>query len=70
MHRKIHKNSNQDSNFPIFILLDALIMETVNKIEYKVRDLNTRSVILFPTRAQVSRDITSVNLKVSSTFHT
>lgn len=40
-------------------------MEAVNNIEYQVRDLNTRSVILFPTKAQVSREITGVNLKVS-----
>jgi hypothetical protein len=39
-------------------------MDTVNKIEYKVRDLNTRSVVVFPTRAQVSREIQGVNLKV------
>ncbi|KID93356.1 mucoidy inhibitor-like protein, partial [Metarhizium majus ARSEF 297] len=38
-------------------------MEAVKNIEYQVRDLNTRSVILFPTKAQVSREITGVNLK-------
>ncbi|KAG8416809.1 hypothetical protein J3459_013623 [Metarhizium acridum] len=38
-------------------------METVNRIEYMVRDLNTRSVVLFPTRAQVVREMTAVNLK-------
>ncbi|KAF5122416.1 Protein F37C4.5 [Metarhizium anisopliae] len=38
-------------------------METVNRVEYRVRDLNTRSVILFPKQAQVVRDMTAVNLK-------
>ncbi|KID85931.1 mucoidy inhibitor-like protein [Metarhizium guizhouense ARSEF 977] len=38
-------------------------METVNRVEYRVRDLNTRSVILFPKQAQVVREMTAVNLK-------
>jgi hypothetical protein len=42
-------------------------MDSVNKIEYKLRDLGTRSVTLFPTRAQIQRDIKNVNLKVSPT---
>lgn len=39
-------------------------METVNRVEYRVRDLGTRSVILFPKQAQVVREMTAVNLKV------
>ncbi|KAK8917862.1 Protein F37C4.5 [Metarhizium anisopliae] len=38
-------------------------METVNRVEYRVQDLNTRSVILFPKQAQVVRDMTAINLK-------
>ncbi|KID60538.1 mucoidy inhibitor-like protein, partial [Metarhizium hybridum] len=38
-------------------------METVNRVEYRVRDLNTRSVILFPKQAQVVREMTAINLK-------
>lgn len=39
-------------------------METMNRVEYRVQDLNTRSVILFPKQAQVVRDMTGINLKV------
>jgi hypothetical protein len=35
-----------------------------HKVEYKIRDLGTRSVILFPTQAQVKREIKDVPLKV------
>ncbi|KAK2594506.1 hypothetical protein QQS21_007787 [Conoideocrella luteorostrata] len=38
-------------------------MDSINKIEYKVRDLPTRSVTLFPTRAQIQRSIKNVSLK-------
>ncbi|KAG5931078.1 hypothetical protein E4U53_001955 [Claviceps sorghi] len=34
-----------------------------NKISYNIRDLSTRSVILFPSRAQVYRDIKNISLK-------
>ncbi|KAK9445805.1 mucoidy inhibitor-like protein [Metarhizium brunneum] len=34
-------------------------MDPIHKIEYKLRDLGTRSVTLFPTRAQIQRDIKS-----------
>lgn len=44
-------------------------MDSINKIEYKLRDLGTRSVTLFPTRAQIQRDIKNVNLKVSLPRH-
>lgn len=37
-------------------------MDTVNQIEFKVSDLNTRSVTLFPTRAQICREIKEVEL--------
>jgi hypothetical protein len=39
-------------------------METDGQLEYWVRDLPTRSVKLYPARAQVIRDIKSVSLKV------
>lgn len=42
-------------------------MDPIHKIEYKLRDLGTRSVTLFPTRAQIQRDIKSVNLKACVT---
>ncbi|KAJ6782465.1 hypothetical protein PWT90_04829 [Aphanocladium album] len=38
-------------------------MESINKINYKVGDVPTRSVVLFPGRAQVFRDIKDVELK-------
>jgi hypothetical protein len=41
-------------------------MDSTNTIEYKLRDLTTRSVTLFPTRAQVFREIKNVPLQVSS----
>ena len=40
-------------------------LESVHKIEYLVSDLNTSSVTLFPSRAQVYREIKGVQLKVS-----
>ncbi|ROW04466.1 hypothetical protein VMCG_04947 [Cytospora schulzeri] len=38
-------------------------METIQKQEFRVRDLPTRAITLFPTRAQVVRDIKDVKLK-------
>ncbi|KAM0326702.1 hypothetical protein ACHAQA_006575 [Verticillium albo-atrum] len=38
-------------------------MDAVHKQEHKVRDLNTRSVTLFPSRAQVVRELKDVTLK-------
>ncbi|KAG7127670.1 Protein F37C4.5 like protein [Verticillium longisporum] len=38
-------------------------MDTVHKQEYKVRDLTTRSVTLFPSRAQVVRELKDVSFK-------
>ncbi|KAK0717953.1 hypothetical protein B0T26DRAFT_711427 [Lasiosphaeria miniovina] len=38
-------------------------MEAPHKCEYRIRDLPTRSVTLFPTRAQVVREIKDVALK-------
>ncbi|RKL24682.1 hypothetical protein BFJ68_g683 [Fusarium oxysporum] len=38
-----------------------------HKVEYKIRDLGTRSVTLFPTQAQVKREIKDVPLKNSVT---
>ena len=37
-------------------------MDSITKVEYNVRNLSTRSVTLFPTRAQVFRDIKDVPL--------
>ncbi|KAK0385645.1 hypothetical protein NLU13_6822 [Sarocladium strictum] len=38
-------------------------MDSANTVEYKLRDLPTRSVTLFPTRAQIYREIKDVPLK-------
>lgn len=43
-------------------------MDAIHKQEFRVRDLPTRTVTLFPSRAQVVRDIKDVSLKVSSIF--
>lgn len=43
-------------------------MDTIPKQEFRIRDLFTRTVTLFPTRAQVVRDIKNVALKVSNVF--
>ena len=40
-------------------------METVAKREFRIRDLPTKSVTLFPTRAQIVREIKDVTLRVS-----
>jgi hypothetical protein len=36
--------------------------DTPHKQEFRIRDLPTRSVILFPTRAQIIRDIKEITL--------
>ncbi|KAG5947925.1 hypothetical protein E4U59_006175 [Claviceps monticola] len=38
-------------------------MDAINKVDYKIRNLNTRSVTLFPSRAQVHRDIKNIPLQ-------
>ncbi|KAF4966861.1 hypothetical protein FZEAL_10600 [Fusarium zealandicum] len=38
-------------------------MDVTHKVEYKVRDLATRSVTLFPAQAQIKREIQDVPLK-------
>ncbi|KAK2614602.1 hypothetical protein N8I77_001411 [Diaporthe amygdali] len=38
-------------------------MDTIHEHEYRIRDLPTRSITLFPTRTQVVRDIKDVILK-------
>ena len=43
-------------------------MDDVHKQEFHIRSLPTRSVTLFPTRAQVVREIKDVTLKVSSSL--
>ncbi|KAL2066026.1 hypothetical protein VTL71DRAFT_2097 [Oculimacula yallundae] len=37
--------------------------DTPHKLEFRIRDLSTRSVLLFPSRAQVIRDIKNVTLQ-------
>lgn len=41
-------------------------MESANEIDYKIVDVPTRAVVLFPGRAQVFRDIKDIKLRVSS----
>lgn len=43
--------------------------DSVHKIEYLANDINTSSVTLFPSRAQVRREIKAVQLKVSPAIH-
>ncbi|KAK0620453.1 hypothetical protein B0T14DRAFT_521458 [Immersiella caudata] len=38
-------------------------MDTTHKQEYRIRDLPTKSVTLFPTRAQIVREVKDVSLK-------
>ncbi|KAG5941656.1 hypothetical protein E4U60_007809 [Claviceps pazoutovae] len=38
-------------------------MDAINKVDYKIRNLNTRSVTLFPSRAQIYRDIKNIPLQ-------
>ncbi|KAG6211769.1 hypothetical protein E4U35_001873 [Claviceps purpurea] len=38
-------------------------MDAINKVDYKIRNLNTRSVTLFPSRAQIHRDIKNIPLQ-------
>ncbi|KAK5987362.1 Protein F37C4.5-like protein [Cladobotryum mycophilum] len=38
-------------------------MDSTNKVEFNIRNLGTRSVTLFPSRAQVYREIKDVSLK-------
>lgn len=46
-------------------LPSAFAADVAHNVEYKIRDLGTRSVTLFPTQAQVKREIKDVPLKVS-----
>jgi hypothetical protein len=39
-------------------------MDSLPKQEYRIRDLPTKSVTLFPTRAQIVREIKDVTLRV------
>jgi len=51
--------------------LDSFVITTMDGIpkqEYRLRDLPTRSVTLFPSRAQVVRDIKDLPLKVSTHY--
>lgn len=40
-------------------------MDITHKTEFKVRDLGTAAVTLFPSRAQITREIKGIDLKVS-----
>ena len=42
--------------------------DSLHKQEFHVRNLPTRSVTLFPTRAQIVRDIKDVTLKVCRSY--
>lgn len=42
--------------------------EKIHKQEFAVRNLQTRSVTLYPTRAQVVRDINEITLEVCRLF--
>ncbi|CAG1980874.1 unnamed protein product [Fusarium graminearum] len=44
-------------------LPSAFAADVAHNVEYKIRDLGTRSVTLFPTQAQVKREIKDVPLK-------
>lgn len=41
----------------------AMASDSPHKQEFRIRDLTTRSVLLFPTRAQVIRDIKNITLQ-------
>jgi hypothetical protein len=41
-------------------------MDAVTKKEFNIRDLGTKSVTLFPTRAQIVREIKDLQLAVCS----
>lgn len=43
--------------------------DSIHKVEYPANDINTLSVTLFPSRAQVRREIKAVQLKVSPAIH-
>ena len=42
--------------------------DDINKHEFLVRNLPTRSVTLYPTKAQIIRDIAGISLKVRLEF--
>ena len=42
--------------------------ENIYKQEFNIRNLLTRSVTLYPSRAQITRDIDEITLKVSLPF--
>ena len=55
----------REAPFHTFVHDSVDTMDSVNKREYKLRDLGTKSVTLFPTRAQVVREIKDIPLVVS-----
>lgn len=44
--------------------------EDIHKQEFQIRNLLTNSVTLYPTRAQVVRDINDITLKVGAHIST
>ncbi|KND92318.1 Protein F37C4.5 [Tolypocladium ophioglossoides CBS 100239] len=50
----------------VFQSLKPEQMESVNRVDFKIRDLDTCSVTLFPTRAQISRNLKDVGLKLGT----
>ena len=42
--------------------------ENIYKQKFNIRNLLTRSVTLYPSRAQITRDIDEITLKVSLPF--
>lgn len=51
-------------NATLLIGKTSVEMDSVNKINYKLSDVQTRSVVLFPSRAQIFKDIKDIDLKV------
>ena len=43
--------------------------ETVHKQEFNIRNVETQSVTLYPTKAKVVRDIKGITLKVCLELH-
>ena len=43
--------------------------ETIHKQEFNLRNVETKSVTLYPTRAQVVRDIKNITLRVCLELH-
>ncbi|KAH8678938.1 hypothetical protein BGZ60DRAFT_402185 [Tricladium varicosporioides] len=51
---------------PTDVAISSMADENTHKQEFRIRDLSTRSVLLFPTRAQIIRDIKEITLAPGS----